>query len=158
MQWDQVIEILEQDGVYKEKNDRRTLYLLNAYVESRRFDKAHAIMDTTSFILTQDAYFLLCFGKFWYYRGSPDNAVAYFESSLLNTSIIETENILPDAALYFIADIKHERFKTSPTAFNRSSALEAWRKVHTALVSKPDDPRAKRAEREISALNTGNSR
>jgi len=156
--WDQAIEILEQGGVYKELEYQRTLYLLNAYLESRQLDKAQVILDTTSFTLAQDAYFHLCTGKYWHYRGAPDKAIGYFESSLLRTSVIENANIFPYAALYFIADIKNERFKVTPSAFNRSAALEAWRDVQAAFASKPNDTRAKRAEREISVLSTGQSR
>ncbi|MDR2577447.1 MAG: serine/threonine protein kinase [Chitinispirillales bacterium] len=151
-QWNLAVAILEQDGVYKTLNNQRTLYLFNAYVESRRFDRAQAIMDTTS--LTQDAYFLLCAGKFWRYRGFSDRAIGYFESSLTRASVVQTRNVLPYAALFFIAEIKHDRFKAAPTSSNHSAALEAWRNVRTAFASKPNDSRAKRAEREISALNT----
>jgi len=154
--WDLAIEILEQDDVFKEKNDYRTLHLLNAYVESRRFDKAQTIVDTVSFILSQDAYFLLCIGKSWYYRRSPDKAIKFFETSLNNSSIMDADKTLPGTALYFIADIKQERFKATPSASNRSSALEAWHEVRAAFASKQNDSRAKRAEREISALEAGN--
>jgi len=154
--WDRVIEILEQDGVFKEKSNQRSLYLLNAYVESRRLDKAQAIMDVLSATLPQDSYFNLCAGKFWYYRGSYDRALKYFESSLHNSSVIDTDDVLPGTALYFIADIKQERFKVTPSASNRSSALEAWREVRDVYILKPNDSRAKRAEREISALDAGN--
>jgi serine/threonine protein kinase len=155
--WDRAIEILEQPGVFKAKNDHRALQLLNAYVESRRFDKAQDIMNTASPTLSQDAYFHLCVGKFWYYRGSPDKALKHFEMSLNRSSILEdTDDVIPGTALYFIADIKHERFKTSPSAANRSAALEAWREVRSIYVFKPNDSRAKRAEREISVLDIGN--
>jgi serine/threonine protein kinase len=151
--WNQAIEILEQNEIYKTKNSQRTLYLLNAYVELRLFGKAQAIIDTAS-TLAMDAYFLLCAGKYWYYRGYHDKAIGFLESSLNRTSIVETGRVLPADALYFIADIKHERFKATPSALNRSSALEAWRKVRNALASKPDDSRAKRAAREIFELST----
>jgi len=153
-QWDKAIEILEQSGVYTKRNDHRTLYLFNAYVESWQFDKAKAIMDTASLNITQDAYFLLSTGKYWHYRGNSSKAVGYFESSLFNTSVVGTENLLPYAAVFFIAEIKHQRFKAAPTAANKSSALEAWNEVRTAFASKPNDSRAKRAEREISALRS----
>jgi len=151
-QWDRAVEILVQDGVYRTRNNHRTLYLFNAYVESWQFDKAKAIMDTASLVITQDAYFLLSTGKYWHYRGNSSKAIEYFESSLYNTSIAGTENLLPFAALFFIADIKHQRFKAAPSASNKSAALEAWNEVRKAFASRPNDSRAKRAEREISAL------
>jgi tetratricopeptide (TPR) repeat protein len=151
-QWDKAIEILEQDGKFTHINSLRTLGLFNAYIESQKFDKAQAIMDTTS--LTQDAYFLMCAGKFWYYQKNHDKAERYFESSLTGKSVMNTRNVLPSAALFFIADIRHARFKTTPTPSNRSAALEAWRKVRSAYTTTPNDPRAKRAEREISELST----
>jgi len=151
--WDLAIEILERDGVFKAKNELRTLHLLNAYVESRRFDKAQAIMDAT---FSQDAYFHFVCGKFWYYRGYPDKAIKHFESVLNRSSIVDTDNVQPEVVLYVIADIKQERFKAVPTASNRSSALEAWREVRAVFILKPNDTRAKRAEREISALDAGN--
>jgi serine/threonine protein kinase len=155
--WDRAIEILEQDGVYKVKNDLRTLYLLNAYVESRRFDKAQALIDAAPFTLSQDAYFNLCAGKFLYYKGAHSKALKYFELSVNNVSVMNTDNVLPGASLYFIADIKQKLFNATPSAISRSSVLEAWRDVRTAFILKSDDPRAKRAEREISALD-GNPR
>jgi hypothetical protein len=153
--WGQVIETLEPGDAYKNQNDLRTLYLLNAYVESRQFGKAQAIIDTISHKF--DAYFLLCNGKLKLYQGSSSQAVEHFKSALAYPSIVETDGALHVTALYFIADIMQEKFNATPTALNRSSALGAWRKVSQAFASEPNDPRAERAEREISALSTEQS-
>jgi len=154
--WNQAIQILEQDGVFKRRNDHRTLYLFNAYVEAWQFNKAKAILDTASLAITQDAYFLLSAGKYWLYRENTSRAIGLFESSLLRTSIVETKNILPYAAVFFIADTRHQRFMTTPSAANKAAALEAWQDVRTVFAAKPNDERAKRAVKEIEGLRGGN--
>jgi hypothetical protein len=55
-------------------------------------------------------------------------------------------------ALYYIAEIKHERFKTAPSDLTRSTALDGWRKVRSAYGSDPSNPRFERATREIETL------
>lgn len=150
-QWDKAIEILEIDSIYKKRNNFRTLQLFNAYVEARKFDKAQTMMDTAA--IAQDAYFLFCTGKYWRYRGFANQAITAFEASLTRTSMISTKGVVPEASLYYIAEIRHDRYQKDPSSANKTAALESWLKAREALSSTPNGAWYKRAEKEIAALS-----
>jgi hypothetical protein len=149
-QWDTAIQILESGDLYKERYDVRTLLLLEAYVESRRFGDAQALMDSAQ---TRDAHYLLSAGKFWFYNGNHTKAIELLESSLTRPSVSKYRNVVFCDALYYIAEIKQEQYRAAPSEPNRAAALDSWRKVQAAACgSKSGNPRFERAEKEITGI------
>jgi hypothetical protein len=149
--WDRAARILERPGVYREKYDLRTLLLLEACVEAKRLDRAQTLLDTAA--RTNDAHYFLSAGKYWYLRGNHAKATELLEASLTRSSISKSRNAIFDDAMYYIAVVRSERFRSAPTEANRLSALDGWRRVQSAYRSKPGDPRSERAGKEIAALN-----
>jgi len=149
--WARAIKILERPGVYREKRGLRDLLLLESYVESKRLDRAQPLLDSAA--RTNDAHYFLSAGKYWYHRGNYAKAAESLEASLTRSSISKSRNVIFDDAMYYIAMVRSERFRASPTEANRLSALDGWRRVQSAYRSRPGDARLDRAEKEIAALN-----
>jgi serine/threonine protein kinase len=149
--WNRAINILERPNVYMEKASLRTLLLLEAFVESKNLDKAQKLLDSAARI--NDAHYFLTAGRYWFYRGNHTKALEMLEASLTRPSISKTRNAIFDDAIYYIAIVRSERFRSAPSEANRLSALDGWRRVQAAHRSKPGSPRLERAEKEIAALN-----
>ncbi|MDR2577916.1 MAG: serine/threonine protein kinase [Chitinispirillales bacterium] len=149
--WDLAIRTLEQSGVYNTKRDLRALLLLEAYVESKRLDRAAALLDIVA--RTNDAHYFLTAGKYWFYKRNYAESIRMLEASLTRSSILRSRNAIFDDAMYYIAMARSERFKAAPSDANRLSALDGWKRVQSVHVSRPGSQRFKKAEEEIAALN-----
>jgi tetratricopeptide (TPR) repeat protein len=151
-EWDRAIRILEKNAAaFKEKKLTKTLLLLEAYIESRRLDKAQPLLDTAA--LTDDAFYFLNAGRYWFYKGNHTKSIEMLEASLTRSSVLRSRNVIFDDAMYYIAMVRSDRFKAAPTDANRLSALDGWRRVKSAYGPRAESPRFKRAEEEIAALN-----
>jgi serine/threonine protein kinase len=150
-EWDRAIRILEKGGpAFTEKRGERHLLLFEAYVESRQLEKARSVFDSAA--KTNDALYFLTAGRYMFYRGDHAGALATLEASLTRSSAMRGRNAIFGDAMYYIAMIMSDRFRTSPTEANRRQAQEAWRRVRSAYESIPESPRFKRAETEILEL------
>jgi len=150
-EWDNAIRILEKNkAAFIERRGERHLLLLEAYVESRQLDKARTVLDSAA--KTDDALYFLIAGRYYFYRNDLAGALAALEASLTRSSAIRNRNAVLRDALYYIALIRSDRFKTAPTEITRKLAQDAWRRVKSAYESQPESQRFKRAETEILEL------
>ncbi|MDR2591851.1 MAG: protein kinase [Chitinispirillales bacterium] len=150
-EWDRAIRILEKNSVmFTEKRGVRHLMLLEAYIESRRLDKARSALDSAA--QTNDALYFLTAGRYHFYRNDHPRAIAALETSLTRPSALRNRGAVIGEALYYIALIRSYRFKAAPTEATRKQAQEAWKRVKSAYESKPESPQFKRAEEEILEL------
>jgi len=149
--WSRAISILERPGAYGDKINQRTLLLLESYVESRELSRAQALLDSAA--RTNDAHYFLLAGRYWFYRGNHAGALEYLESSLTRSSVTRSRNVIFDDAIYYIAVVRSERFRATPSEANRLSALDGWQRVQSAYRSRADNPRFDRAQKETAALN-----
>jgi tetratricopeptide (TPR) repeat protein len=151
-EWDRAVRILERNSaVFTEKRTERVLLLLEAYVESRQLDKARLLIEGAAQI--NDAQYFLTAGRYWLYRGDHAKALEALEASLTRSSLARSRSAVFGDAMYYIALVRSERYKTTPTDANRTLAANAWKRVKAAHEQSPANPRFKRAETEIAALN-----
>jgi serine/threonine protein kinase len=150
-EWDRVIRLLEKNGaVFTERRGERYLLLLEACVESRQLDMARPLLDSAA--QTGDALYFLTAGRYSFYRGDYAGALRSLEASLTRSSALRSRGAVAGEAMFYIALVRGERFKVSPTDANRALAKDAWRRVKSAYESKPEAPQFKRAEAEILEL------
>ncbi|MDR2692849.1 MAG: serine/threonine protein kinase [Chitinispirillales bacterium] len=150
-EWDRAVRILEKNApAFTERRGERHLLLLEACVESRQLDKARSVLDDAA--TTNDALYFLTAGRYYFYRGDHTAALAALEASLTRPSALRSRGAVFDDAMYYIALIRSDRFKASPTETTRKQAQDAWKRVKSAYESKPETPQFKRAEAEILEL------
>jgi len=149
-EWDRAIRILEKNSAFTERRGERHIMLLEACVESRQLDKARSVLNSAA--QTNDALYFLTAGRYYFYRGDRPAALEALEASLTRPSALRSRNAVIGDALFYIALIRSDRAKASPSETTRKQAQEAWKRVKSAYESKPESQQFKRAEEEILEL------
>ncbi len=126
---------------------KKSLYLLWAYVETKKFSKARSM--ATSF-QSSDAFVELLKGRIQAAAGKSRSALNHYEVALTKPSAIKKRYLIRNDALYYTALVHDEHHRISPSSESRLQAMTAWNNLKKVYNASPNHPRFKLANKKLA--------
>ena len=131
------------------QSDKRTIYLVWAYVEAGRTKDALFMINSHT---VNDAQFEYLCGRVYQMANKYGTALEYYRNSLTKPSIVRTRDEVRRDALYYSALSWSEICESDKTQDNLVQTLNAWRVVKRLYEQEPEHSRYKRAVKELNEL------
>ena len=126
---------------------KKSLLLLWAYVETKNTSKARKY---SSSYQGNDAFAELLRGRIQVALGNGRKALSYYEAAITKPSSIKNPASIRNDALYYIALVRDNHHKKSPSPETRLQALTAWNNLKKVYSSTPNHPRFKLANKKLA--------
>jgi hypothetical protein len=143
--YDDAIKALES----AEGGAKRSLMLLEAYVESGQMSKARSFGASED---VNDAWFDLLKGRVEDQSGNNKKALALYQEALLKPSAVRSRTQIRNDALFYTARIHDQYYRNAPESKTRLQALNSWNVLKRCYISNPDHPRFKMANEKMATI------
>lgn len=132
------------------KNPKKSIYLLWAYVETRKLNKAQNL---SASLQSEDAFTELLKGRIEAAVGNSRKAINHYQAALTRPSAIKNRTTIRNDALYYTALVHDKHYRQSPSAETRLHALTAWNNLKRVYNATPDHPRFKLSNKKLATIN-----
>lgn len=128
-------------------DQKKSLYLLWAYVEMKKYAKARSISPS---LQSNDAFVELLKGRIEAGSNKGRVALNHFEAALTKPSAIKDRVTIRNDALYYTALVHDSHYRHSPSSETRMQALTAWNNLKRVYSATPNHPRFKLANKKLA--------
>lgn len=132
------------------RHHRATLFLLQAYMESRRYADAQSLVQNSP---SDDAFMYLLRGRLSAALSRTDEALNLYQNALTKPSSVMQRTLIRAEALYHTALAHDKRYSQSPSKETRLQAINAWNNVKRSYANSPEHARRSMAEEKLGALH-----
>lgn len=126
---------------------KKSLLLLWAYLETKNLIKARKF---ATIYQGNDAFAELLRGRIQVALGNDRKALTYYEAAITKPSSINNPTSIRNDVLYYIALVRDNHHKKSPSPETRLQALTAWNNLKKVYSSTPNHPRFKLANKKLA--------
>ena len=130
-------------------HEKASLMLLDAYIESGRFQDAQSLAQNEPL---NDAQYFFLRGKLAQKQGRNKDALNLFQTALTKPCAVRTLGEVRTDALYYTAVASQVMYISDPSPDNKGMALQAWLVVKNAYRNNPNHSRYKKAVEEMASI------